>query len=378
MPVESLYPPQIDLGLKPSQGSDFPLVVDGFTRQTKDPPGLDPCIGSCYESLLNLMGENMAVRQYLQDIYEKRPFTPGHFISLVFRSIQYIELFVKEDHTYRTFTKSVDWDATLDDLLNSERKNQFRELMLTKDTVTTKYQRYAGPRAILSALWPQDQPVNVADFGCGSNYGLRGIEQDEPFEKIDDGTPGKKLTELLSTPLTISRGLAIDKENPDDPKAQAWSLACSFYPKELGQVEYPHHFKRRLRESGNVTFLQADLTAPSTEKIPQNYFHAVIISTLLYQHPPEVRLSIIEKARQALRDDGIIIIQDFAFKDPSSPDGLSFMEPGTNNYCYRTFVSRPPQQDNLLEVFQWSDGRCTTVRAGSDYSRIFDQLNSHS
>lgn len=364
-PVTKLLP-EID------QSEDFTNVLIGLEKQAKNPPGYDPAIGSCYESLLSLMENQTACKEFLSDIYKQRQsFTPGHFINLLFRSVQFIKLYYDNEDHYRYYSSSSDWDDTLNELFNSQKKAILKELLLTKDTVTTKYQRYAGPRALISALWPSNEPLAITDFGCGANYGLRGMELAEPFEPINDQTPGRQFSKLLSTPITISQGLAIDKQNLKDSESRAWSIACSFYPKELDQVGSTNDFEEKLKRSTKTMFLQADLLSKHTvDVVPKGYFHAVLISTLLYQHTLENRLAIINAARKAIRPNGAVIIQDFAQKDASAPDGLSFTEPGSNNYTYRTFLIPSPNSEEILEVFQWSDGRSHIVKAGEDFRKV--------
>lgn len=348
----------------------FSRAIEILAEQAKAPPGNDPAIGSFNAAVVEMTSDNPQVRKFLEDVYrDRKSSTASHFANLLFRATQFTKLFQDQDESYRAYTQPSEWKKDLQELLTT-RSDEIRELLLTKDTVTTKYQRYAGPKALIGALWGQD-PVKVADLGCGANYGLKGIELAEPFEYIEDQTPGNHFTKLVRIPINLEQGLAIDKQDPQNPESQAWNIACSYYPQELDQVGSTRELEQRLKSSRNVSFLKADLTSAQTlNLVPQSVFHATIVSTMLYQHPRAYQNTIIEAAKQATRQDGAIIIQDFAKKDPKNPQQLKFEEPWFNDFGYRTFLMR---KDNPqpLEILQWSDGRNTTVRPGEDYLKIF-------
>lgn len=351
----------------------FAIVVDLLQTQSQIPPGNDPCIGACYETLVSLIEVDSEVSDFFQQIYQKRfSITPAHFVNLLFRSIQHIQLNMKEDRSYLDFETSEEWRPVLVDILSSEDKDILEELLLTKDTITTKYQRYAGPRAILSAYW-NGNPVSVADFGCGANVGLPGMELNIPFQEIYDETPGSLVAKELKKPVNLQSGLAVDKENPEDPRVKAWSMACSFYPKELKAQITENGLVSDFRSSRNVSFLQADLLSRSTMiVIPRSNFDAVILSTVLYQKTQSEREDILAEAKRAITPTGAIIVQDFAQRSEVNPNKLEFNGAwGGGEFGYRTFVIREQPEQELLEVLQWADGRCRIVRAGENFNAVF-------
>lgn len=351
-------------------------VIDLLKRHSVVPPGNDKCIGSCYESLVCLIDSDPRIRDFFFGVIQKRPsLTPTHAVNLIFRSIQHIQLNLKNDQSYLHFENPDKWHSLLISLLTSDdERDIFEELLLTKDTITTKFQRYSGPKAIISSFW-NGNPVNVADFGCGTNVGLPGMELNTLFEPIADETPGQLVISEISKPTNIQVGLAIDKENPEDPEVKMWSIACSYYPKEIKELNANDELEYKFKGSKNTAFLQTDLLSDkSLHLIPKQDFDVVIMSTLLYQRTSSERKIIIDEANKALKPTGIIIIQDFAEKDPGNPQTLLFNGAwGGGEFGYRTFILRQNPKTGLSEIFKWSDGRCRRVKPGVDFDILLQE-----
>ncbi|OGD86688.1 hypothetical protein A2164_02720 [Candidatus Curtissbacteria bacterium RBG_13_35_7] len=356
---------------------NFQDVIESFSQQAEVPPGNDLSIGTCYECLASTITEGSRRHNILSSIYKDRStLTAPHFVNLFFRAIQYIQLFKEGNLCYSKFCTSEEWEPILERIFSAEYSDTLREIMLTKDTATTIYHRYAGPKFIISAF-RNGAEVKVADLGCGANYGLRGIEVDEPFHTIADNTPNHQFTQLLDNQVNLVEGLAIDKQNPVDPTVRNWFIACSFYPKELDTIDYVYELEKKLAtRSSKVRFLQEDLLFPSTA-IAASHFDVVILSTLLYQYPEENRCTILAEAQRIIQPEGVIIIQDFAIKDPYNSHKLSFnTDWGKNQRGYRTFVMCPNSLKGLYEVLVWSDGRCHSVDRGQDYNEFLTKTGN--
>jgi len=354
---------------------NFGDVINLLRVQADSPPGNDRCIGSFYESLVALIDADEEISRFFAGIYESRPsLTPAHNVNLLFRSIQHMHLNLKNDRSYLEFETSEDWRPVLVSILDSGDREILKELMLTKDTITTKFQRYAGPKAIISSYW-NGNPVNVADFGCGANVGLPGIELNAPFQPIKDETPGQLVLSETIKPISLEVGLAVDKANPENPQVKMWSIACSYYPNELRALDGDDELEPKFDAAHNTAFLQADLlSSQAPHMIPENDFDAVILSTVLYQRTPEERVKIIAEARKATKPTGIIIVQDFVMKKPHDAQGLIFNGAwGGGEFGYRTFISRNSPESDMLEIFQWSDGRCRAVRPGEDFNILLQE-----
>lgn len=344
-----------------------------FTDLAENPPGNDPYMKAFYQASSELLVTNRDFKTFIGGILAKRDdIDPKHFANLFCRSAQYVQLFVKETQAYPQGFEDKDvWKNELEDIITNE-KSDLERLLLTKNTTTTVYQRYAGAATIMSAIFPHQQ-LNVTDFGCGGNYGLRGIDLGIPFDRIEDKSEGHLVNNILTFPPFIKNGTAIDLENPDDPETKKWRRAC-LYTQELVNARNVDAFEEKIEQSPNVRFLQADLRAlpigQEQNHIEEGSQDAVIISTLCYQMPEE-QLTIIEQAKKILKPTGIIIIQDFAQKDPTNPQGLDF---GINwfgqPYTYRNFVASQKTNWEMKEILRWKNGRCTAVEPGIDFAFI--------
>lgn len=351
--------------------SDF---LREFADQAKNPPGQDPCIGACHQAIFNLaLQDNQAIR-FIFEILRDRAFTPKHFANLFFDSLQYIELYLRPNQDYPHLFRQVEpWTREIRSLLQQERQ-LLRNMLLMRHEVTTCYQAYVGPKAILTAFFAQQQ-LRVADFGCGANYGLRGLAQAKPFKPILDHTPGRWITRLLAQPLYLEEIWAIDKEDPHDPMAQTWQLACSFYPKDLHQINGTLACAEKLAKKDQGRFIKADLLqlaiGHKERALPPLYFDAIIISRLFYQLQPTERDIVLQKAQAALKPTGVIIIQDQARKDEHDSRSLNYAADWFSPiFTHRTFVTGPRTQWQMKEILDWTDEYYREVRGGEDFGAI--------
>lgn len=349
-------------------------VVSELRELASHPPKGDPYMGAFYKTSLKYAYQNPQFINLVSDVLAEREITPKHFANLLYRGVQFTELYERQNPTYPNGLNSPKtWEEELDTILQNNSET-LRELLLTRHTTSTIYQRYAGARSIMAALLPYNS-VRVADFGCGGNYGLPGISLGEPFKQPTDFTEDQRVRQLLQKPLQIEQGLAIDREDPEDPDIKRWRLACSFYPQELGNLHDVLALEERLHQAENIHFLKADLLdlpiGDQSTEVPAYYFDAVIISTLCYQMSPEDQERVLENARNMLNPHGIILVQDFAEKDPENPRGLNFnVNWFGKEFTYRNFVASAVTNWEMKEVLQWKDGRCEQVRKGEDFSLL--------
>lgn len=354
--------------------------VTAFSREGINPPGKDKCMGAFYTALTDLVQseDNGTINSFLQHVVGQREFTPQHLTNLIFRVFQYIKLFKEKDYGYPlNHNGHNQWKIEIPDLLEKHGK-LMTELLLTKDTTTTIYQRYAGTQAVINGFFP-DKKLKVADFGCGGNYGLPGLIKGIPFKVISDETPDQILSVLINHKPDISEGLAIDKIDPQDPHEKAWRLACSFYPQELSQLADLMVFEASIADIPNVKFMQADLLSLNVDHfnngaytLPAGYFDAVVMNTLCYQLNPQEQERVLEIAKRSIKKgSGLVVVQDFAIKDSIIPGRLQFLESWfAEKDPYRTYVCGESTNWRFKEFLRWSSGRCLEVRAGEDFKEL--------
>ncbi len=352
-------------------------ILEIIEQQAVRPPGGDHYIGGFYSAISALTrGGNNRIVDLLQQVYEIRPMTPEHHTNLLFRAVQ--SVFMKEPGYPNRYTTSQKWIQSLIDLVNDEEMFEaVREALLTKDTTTTVYQRYAGERALMTAI-TRGKPTKAVDLGCGGNYGLPGMSIGEEFKPINDNTPNHILNRLLSDPFSLEEGLAIDREDPYNLDAINWRHSCGFYPTELesGGLQEVLVLEERLSVDKAVRFYQGDLLAlPIGSELSEAYYDFVLINTMLYQLQSELQAKVIQNARKLLKPNGKLFIQDFAFKDTSSTTKLCFegVEWGVKGN-YRLFATGASNDDEMFEVFKWNNGRCRQVAEGEDFQRFFSSI----
>lgn len=338
-----------------------------LSNQSINPPGNDKVIKSCYGAYIDLLSDPV-IFDLTSDILLSRGFTPSHFVNIFFRAIQFIELYIIKSPNYpQKFDNTAVWKKELR-IIFTKHYDLLKEILTTRDTTTTIYQRYAGSKIILNALFP-NQEIKVADFGCGGNYGLPGLIKNVNFRTIKDNTKYSRATKLLDKTTHIIEGLAIDKEDPYKEDSKAWRMACSFYPHELNGSS--SNFDQKF-DLNSTMFACFDLTAIAAElknTINKNYYNAVIMSTFLYQLNEKQVKNVMKFAKKLLVKNGVIIIQDFALKSENGK--LLFI----NNWfsspnSYRTFIIGDKTGWKLKEILRWDSGRCKEVSEGEDFKII--------
>ncbi len=353
--------------------TDFdPNFLSELIDSAHNPPGNDPVLKSFYTAIVEMVEEGN-ISGFLSKIKDSRKDTTyKHLVNLLYRSFQAIK-FKQNDFSYRDFKDVHQWINELKSLISNQKtKSYFEKLLLTKSTTTTIYQRYAGPYGLVAYLF-DGQDVRIADLGCGGNYGLRGIATFEPFKKIKDQTSGRLVNKMLAKKISLNQGIALDKEDPDSPEVKLWRLACSFYPKELGEVKQVLSFEERIKKTKAVKFLKIDLL--TTKMLPQIKVNVAILSTILYQLNFEQQLLMIEQAKKVLSRDGLLIVQDFAAKNLANPKHLDFNESWFGkSFSYRTFISGPKTNFEFWEILRWDSGRCQMVKNGEDFEKLAQLL----
>lgn len=345
-------------------------LLNELVDNSHNPPGKDPVLGHFYKAVVQMVDENEPIAYLLDTVRRTRPnVTAKHLVNLLFRSYQHIQ-FRERDLSYRDFETTNQWHQELTRIHKDSRLNElFARLLMNKSTTTTIYQRYAGPYIVISYLL-NGNPVSITDLGCGGNYGLRGIDINEPFKPIYDETPKQVISQSLQKEINLKSGIAIDKEDPDEEEVKQWRMACGFYPQELDQLPTIEDFERRIRRSSRVEFMKVDLLA--SDKLPIIATDVIILSTILYQLRRPEQVFLLNRAKQFLNPNGILIVQDFAEKDPEESTHLDFNESWFGRkFTYRTFLASARTSWEFLELLQWDNGRCNAVRPGQDFREVF-------
>lgn len=351
---------------------------EAITAHSHHPPGEDNYLRAFYSAASELLEDNNSRLYHLTtSVVKSRAITPLHFANLLFRTIQFVELFEVKNKLYpNTFSTKKIWLSQIEECIQNYHA-LIRKLMLTRSTTTTIYQRYASLKFIISTV-TVTEPIVIADFGCGGNYGLPGIVNHELFYPIKDHTTNEVVNTALKKDILIKEGFAIDRENPYSDSIKQWRLACSFYPSELIKMSDIIKLEERLSHVQNITFLKEDLLTTNLQNIKAISHikcNFVFIATLFYQLTVEEQEKILNEAKKILLPNGAIIVQDFAVKNITNPSTVLpisnwFKEP----FSYRTFFASQGTNWNHLEILRWKDGRCKEVIEGSDFEALFTKI----
>lgn len=341
-------------------------ILEEMQNQALHPPGDDMVMRACYLSLINYFSTAQNTH-ILESILTYRNFTPTHFVNIFFRAIQYIEMYEFKNIDYpQLFTTTAQWDAEIEKIFRLHQENII-QILLTRDTTTTIFQRYASVKIILNALFPH-KGLSLVDLGCGGNLGIPGLCENKAFDTILDHTANKSATTLLSSPISISSSLSIDKEDPYESDAISWRTACSYYPHEIANSQFNETDSTDYKKY----FLKLDIT---NTKSHQQYFmrkthDAVILSTFIYQLSDEETKKVLEFAQSLLNATGVIIIQDFAIKEDGKLNLLNNWF--SHKFPYATFILHAKNNWKPMEILRWKNGRCRELIEGSDYRFILE------
>jgi len=346
-------------------------LLEEFHSQSKT--HADKSLQYFYSALLNTHKDNKELRDLINHIFYKRPdLTIKHMTNLMYRALQYIYIYNKSQIELENYTKE-DWTREIKKLLNSKTdKEEYKILMEHENTQTTVYQRYIGPKATISVLYSEKNPINILDIGCGLNLGLPGIELNYPFKQIEDTTSKKLLSKHIDTKIKIGKGYSIDIENPVEK--QKWALACGFYPSELANLPDVESMCEFLWEKTKTKFIKLNVMELSKtwkeKKLPG--IDVAIASTVLYQFTEKERKKALIEIKKVLRKNGILIINDFVEVNPKLTWNVDWFE--NSKPTYKTVILKKVgnSYSKPYEFINWNNGRCKTAYEGKDFYEIIN------
>jgi SAM-dependent methyltransferase len=346
------------------------LLWEELAHQAQHPPGGDEVIAAFYQAMVNLGGEKAKWRRELERSFGKREMPDKHKVNLLFRAVQYLLIFIAKDNQYPHDYADVKlWEKRIPVLFKRHR-GLMEKILQQWDTGTTIYQRYAGVKAIISALWP-GRKIAVLDLGCGGNHGLPGLMVGEIMRSVVDHSQGEEVTKWLNRKIGFNLGMSVDKHDAYDPEVTSWRVACSFYPSELNEMREFMNFEKRIKPLGRKIFFKGDITCLEGVLPEKTLFDAVVLSTVLYQMEQEERVKTLLEARKKLVPGGILIVQDFVKK---AGGGRKLEFNGSwfkDGFAYRTYIAANWTRWRWWETLAWYNGRCKQVREGEDFAKFF-------
>lgn len=340
-------------------------LVEECRHQSQVHP--DACLRRFYSAWGGLLADEDILSQTLSS---RADLSVRYLANLFYRVIQYFLIFEEGRVDFATFDED-QWSRELARLFTDPQSlRTLEQLLREKNTQSTIYQRYAGPKAFLSALFGS-RPLAILDVGCGMNVGLPGLCLGEDFLGIEDHTPNRYFSRFLEAPLTIERGYGCDLEDPRPNKE--WALACGFYPGELGNLPAFSRFVDRAWSCPDVVFIQGGLLDLSQiwRETRIQPVDAVVASTVLYQFSDQDREEALANIRAVLKDGGCLIINDFVrVGEEIEWDVPWFREGGRSNYRTVVLQATPGGFSRPREFVEWNNGRCRVAYPGRDFTLL--------
>lgn len=342
--------------------SPSPTLEGELRRQSTRPPGEDARIAAFASATLGLL--NTPDGLLIKQILGFRAIGGSYAANLLLRCLQR-QLLELDPHYPGVYLTDQVWEAAwMRILADSHSRQQFFADLSLRQVQSNISERYKSLK-LIGQLTGRQSP-RILDLGASQNHGLKRLALNLPFTPVT-GKFGQELNSLLNQPWPIGPSCGADLAASDNDSA-AWARACSFYPSELLDTAARASYDELDTASpASVDFVELNAAGP-TKQLAGKKFDLVFASTFLYQlragQVPQVR----KLAKSVLAEDGLIVYQDFIklqpdgrFSFPSNWHGQPFV--------YRTIVEKPATGE-VLEAFQWQDGRCRGFKPGRDYGRL--------
>lgn len=318
-----------------------------------------------------LNDKNDPIKRVLFKSYKKRKdLNSTHFANVVSHAFEHFFLEGEiEPHIPYTQFETHDWNYYLEKILNTkEYLQKVITFLETNRTQTNKYQRYLGPKILISRYFG-DKKINILDIGCSLNLGLMGLKTNEPFSEVIDHTEDQYIQKHLTNSIKIGEATGVDLHDPR--KNRQWILACNFYPSESHQIS---DFVKKLAEieqnAKDVNFIEGNAIKINEiwKQNKLNKVDVIIMSTVLYQLSSQERKHTLENARKILGKNGIIIINDFvSVKNSKLNWNKNWFGSGPS---FSTILIRKNKPKEPLEFVKWKNARCIEVFEGSNFKEI--------
>lgn len=225
--------------------------------------------------------------------------------------------------------------------------------------------------------------VRWLDIGCGIMEGQalllakerHGVPAVQVVDTPNEQAATSRVQELLERDSIFTESVGVDLTDAYDQNTYAWSRG-SLRPSELKNEAFMQRFDalaaERLRSDQTTiptSFFQGDALsdADMTELMAAQKgqkFHLVSALTTLHQTPHRQH-ELLQRGRELLTDDGLLVISDFAWVHPRAQvaQQLNFYRHWHRPFNYRTFIwDAAEPQAGLQEIIRSKNSRCDTFQ----------------
>ena len=391
----------------------FQMFASELTRQAVRPPGEDRAIGAmCLAALqeLQLGGPLCNAAEDLLTVRAQE--SPSNQVG-DFRAVVQTE--VLSDHpefpANDAYEQPEIWREPLQALGERYAATSFdttdeelRSERLTYNLLFRKVQTDVATRALPVEYIMQSRAERFQDgvrwlnIGCGIMEGQsyllnKSIHDLPPLTVVntpDDRAATRKLKALLERPSLISESIGIDIADAFDANTYTWSRG-SLRPSELKNKSFIQRFDALAPCRGALddsrlqpAFFRGDILSDSdmaefTAVHGDKKFQLVSALTMLHQltdgdNTNKERQKLLERGRELLTDDGILLISDFAWLAPKAraPRQLNFYRHWHEPFRYRSFIWDASEPEaGLQEILRSKNSRCDIFQI---IDKVFDKL----
>jgi hypothetical protein len=356
----------------------FAKVLD---HERQHPQGEDPFVAAYAEAMLGLLSNDQMIRfldgslEYRNQIKGK-PLTPTNLVNLTFRVFH--RQMLKNDPAYphEDYLLSETYEARIVDVLNKPEHRELADYDMIRDVQSNIAARYAVDKIIVASEVDRfGSEIKMLDVGSGALLGPAHLASNLPFDKIkfgriDPTTAARVSPDLIQDPRATKvlnsalkkeakfvDSIGVDPVDMHDPANWEWSQACSARPLEIVNG-------KKIR-TGIVDCAPPRLQ--TQQPIPTKGWDLVTCHTMPYLLAPKIQKNIFQILSEYVRDDGLVVVQDYAFK--KSHDQLQFFKKLTD-FRNRTFVSGLRDSGAISELFLGRTGRYSEIALGKDIGHL--------
>ncbi|HSH56059.1 MAG TPA: hypothetical protein VK983_04505 [Candidatus Limnocylindrales bacterium] len=381
MPVSNEHPDSsvntaIPVGSERPAMTSFLETVHVLESYVIQPPRDDPYFSLFARGTLDALEREPDVAEGIQEAFDQRDIGGSYGAKLLLGEVQ-VECI--NDFSY-PYNDSEAYAQELTYLLtDSQKRQQTIDSLATHELQSTVSERYKTLRLITSMYEERvGKRPTVFDPCSGLNHGLKQHAGLWPFGLVEVST--EELSEyehaMLETEINViiwhyreapmRYGLGVDKQS-QTPRSIARAAADSFYPGELKDPIQLERFHFLQEAQPEVVAFQDGVDMAEESLLPQTPaggFDIGFISMALYQHDDAARKKILDNVRSNLADDGVLVVQEFAYPDSETESGLTFLHNWfSKEYPCQTMVfDMQKPNDNFQTLFEWTDGRITNMR----------------
>lgn len=341
-----------------------------------------------YRAALERLDTDEDFRGLMLDFLRHRPeLAPSHERYLPLRCFQ--KFAIRWNPQYHKGFDSKQWKNLIKDTLSDEHaRAELEHDLFNRHLQTNVADRYKSVPPLIGWLRENQrvgERVSILDIGSSVNHGLKKLSlmdilpgelfsPTRAFLPADSVRPWKDFSEseeltdrintLQNTPVGLSVGVGIDREDMSTPDNEEWARAC-LTPREHQDGTVDNHDKLDMIRPPNVRFVKRDLLNPDESRdlhgSPEDnpFFDVVTIFTVMNQLSPSDRYRLTSIARRHVKETGLLVIQDFARVNPDLDIEIDFLFQDWNrHFSYRTIVMDMQERGRYQEAMLFDGGRC--------------------